>query len=219
VGRSAAFFDLDRTVLAGSSSPEFHAALADAGLVPRRGLPGAGLLGFAYEHFGEYLAIMALARAAALASRGWAVDRVDVAAEAAAVRLEHKVAPYVRPLLAEHRHDGVVTVLVTTSPEHLVRPLADRLGFEELLATRYEIRDGKFTGALAGRFVWSLGKLAAVREWAEANDVALADSYAYSDSASDYPMLAVVGRPTAVNPDIRLRSLARSYEWPILDLR
>src|SRR5580658_2145487 len=100
VGRSAAFFDLDRTVLPRSSSPEFHAALADAGLVPRRELPGAGLLGFAYDHFGESLAVMALARAAALTSRGWPVDRVDAAAEAAAARLETRVAPYLRPLLA-----------------------------------------------------------------------------------------------------------------------
>jgi putative phosphoserine phosphatase/1-acylglycerol-3-phosphate O-acyltransferase len=215
VGRSAAFFDLDRTVLPRSSSPEFHAALADAGLVPRRELPGAGLLGFAYDHFGESLAVMALARAAALTSRGWPVDRVDAAAEAAAARLETRVAPYVRPLLAEHRRDGVLTVLVTTSPEHFVRPLADRLGFDDLLATRYEIRDGKFTGSLDGPFVWSLGKLAVVRRWAEANDIALADSYAYSDSVYDLPLLSAVGHPSAVNPDPRLRVVATARRWPL----
>jgi len=202
-------------VVAGSSSPEFHTALADAGLVPRRGLPGGSVLGFAYDHFGEYLGIMALARAAALASRGWSIARVDAAAESAAAHLEARVQPYVRPLLAEHRRDGVLTVLVTTSPEHFVRPLAKRLGFDELLATRYEIRDGAFTGSLAGRFVWSLGKLAEVREWAAANDVALDDCYAYSDSVYDLPLLSAVGHPRPVNPDPRLRLVAAARRWPL----
>src|SRR5258708_7634782 len=116
MGRSAAFFDLDRTVLVGSSSPTFTTALAEAGLAPQRQVPGAGILGSVYEYLGENLLVMGLARAAAIASRGWPVDRVDGAAEAAAERLMDRVAPYAPSLLDQHRRDGVMTVLTTTSP-------------------------------------------------------------------------------------------------------
>jgi len=216
MGRAAAFFDLDRTILAGSSSPVFTAALGEVGLAPSRPLPGTTVLGFAYEKFGENLLVMGLARAAALAARGWSVSTAGVAAAVAAERLEGHVAPYARPLLDQHRRDGVTTVLATTSPDHLVRPLADRLGFDDLIATRYVEREGKFTGALDGPFVWSMGKLAAVRTWAAGHDVDLASSFAYSDSVYDVPLLSAVGHPFAVNPDPRLRLVALARRWPML---
>lgn len=213
---AAAFFDLDRTLLTGSSSPEFTAALTKAGLAPERQLPGAGLLGFAYEHFGESLLVMGLARAAALAARGWSASDAANAAEVASELLMAKVAPYALPLLDQHRRKGVKTVLATTSPDHLVRPLARRLGVDDLIATRYVVRDGRFTGQLDGSFIWSLGKLAAARHWAADHDVSLADSFAYSDSVYDVPLLAAVGHPYAVNPDPRLRLVAMARRWPLL---
>ena len=216
MGTAAAFFDLDRTLLQGSSSAEFTTALTQAGLAPSRQLPGAGLLGFAYEHFGENLLVMGLARAAALAARGWSVADAEKAAEAAADALMAKVAPYARPLLEHHRANGVTTVLATTSPEHLVRPLASRLGVDDLIATRYVVRDGRFTGRLDGEFVWSRGKVSAVRHWAGEHDVDLADCFAYSDSFYDVPLLAAVGHPYAVNPDPRLRLVAIARRWPQL---
>lgn len=216
MGGAAAFFDLDRTIVAGPSAPEFSAALAAAGLAPERRLPGAGLFGFAYQHLGENLVVMALARAAAVAARGWPVDQVSAAAEVAAERLEAKVAPYARPLLRQHRRDGVRTVLATTSPEHLVRPLADRLGFDDVVATRYRVRDGRYTGSLAGPFVWSRGKLAAVQEWAAEHHIDLRDSFAYSDSVYDVPLLSAVGHPYAVNADPRLWLVAVARRWPLL---
>lgn len=216
MGRAAAFFDLDRTVLTGSSTPEFSDALRAAGLAPERALPGAGVLGWAYDLFGENLLVMGLARMAAVVSRGWPVDRVDAAALVAAERLDAKVAPYVRPLLAQLHRDGVTTVLTTTTPEHLVRPLCERLGFDDLIATRYQIRDGRYTGGLDGSFVWSLGKLAEVRRWASAHDVSLSDCEAYSDSVYDVPLLSAVGSPHAVNPDLRLRAVAIARRWPLL---
>ncbi|GAC1312843.1 MAG: hypothetical protein NVSMB12_03630 [Acidimicrobiales bacterium] len=213
---AAAFFDLDRTLLRGSSSPEFTAALTEIGLAPDRQLPGAGILGFAYEHFGESLLVMGLARAAALAARGWSASDAAKAAEAAAELLMAKVAPYARPLLEQHRRNGIKTVLATTSPDHLVRPLAERLGVDDLIATRYVVRDGRFTGQLDGPFIWSTGKIAAVRRWAAEHDVDLADSFAYSDSVYDVPLLAAVGHPFAVNPDPRLRLVAMARRWPQL---
>jgi putative phosphoserine phosphatase/1-acylglycerol-3-phosphate O-acyltransferase len=216
MGRAAAFFDLDRTLLAGPSSGVLTAALGAAGLTPDREIPGAALLAFTYEHFGENLLVMGLARAAALAARGWQVDKVAVAAEQAAEELAERVAPYARPLLDQYRRDGVVTVIASTTPEHFVRPLAERLGIDDVVATRYAVRDGRYTGGLDGPFVWSLGKLSAVRAWAHEHDIDLAECSAYSDSVYDAPLLSAVGHPYAVNPDPRLRVLATARRWPLM---
>ncbi len=216
VGQAAAFFDLDRTVVPGTSSTELTLALVEAGLAPSRSVPGLGLLGQAYEHFGENLLVMGLARAAALAARGWPVDRVEAAAAMAAERLAERVAPYLPDLLDQHRRDGVRTVLATTTPQHLIGRFAERIGFDDVIATRYRVADGRFTGALDGPFVWSLGKAAAVRRWAKAEGVDLAASFAYSDSVYDVPLLAAVGHPYAVNPDLRLRAVALTRRWPTL---
>jgi len=216
MGRVAAFLDLDRTLLGGSSTPAFAAALHEAGLAPDRQLPGSGLLGFAYDHFGENLASMALARGAALIAKDWPVEAAVAAAEVAAARLEDLVMPYARPLIEQHRREGVRTVLTTTTPEHLVRPIAASLGVDDVIATRYEVRDGRFTGALAGPFVWFQGKVAAVRDWARDHGTDLSDCFAYSDSFFDVPLLAAVGHPFAVNADPRLRVVALARRWPLL---
>jgi putative phosphoserine phosphatase/1-acylglycerol-3-phosphate O-acyltransferase len=212
----AAFFDLDRTILLGPSSTEINDALVAAGLAPDRKLPGIGVLGEFYRRFGETIPFMALARAAAIASRGWSADAAAVAAEQAAKALEAKVAPYARALIAEHQAAGRPAVLASTSPEHLIRPLADDLGFDDVVATRYSVEDGKFTGGLDGGFVWATGKLDAVRRWASSHGVSLADSYAYSDSIYDVPLLSAVGHPVAVNPDPRLRVASLALRWPQL---
>ena len=212
----AAFFDLDRTILLGPSSSEINDALVAAGLAPERKLPGIGVMGEFYRRFGETLPFIALARAAALAARGWSVDTAAVAAEQAAKSLEAKVAPYARALIEQHQHAGRPAVLASTSPEHLIRPLADRLGFDDVIATRYAVSDGKFTGGLDGGFVWATGKLGAVRRWATGRGIVLADSYAYSDSIYDVPLLSAVGHPVAVNPDPRLRVLSLARRWPQL---
>jgi putative phosphoserine phosphatase/1-acylglycerol-3-phosphate O-acyltransferase len=91
-----------------------------------------------------------------------------------------------------------------------------RLGMDDVVATRYEVRDGKFTGALDGGFVWGNGKLDAVRRWAHGRGIQLEDSTAYSDSVYDLPLLAAVGHPVAVNPDARLRAVAWARRWPLL---
>ena len=203
--RAAAFFDLDRTLLRGASGPLINEALVAAGVAPARRVPLQGALYGLYEVVGETLPSMALARGAAILARGWSADAVREAGEAAAEKLERLVTPYARPLLAEHRHQGRPTVLATTTPHDLVRPLAERLGFDDVVATRYAEYDGRYTGQLAGEFVWAMGKLAAVRRWANAHDVDLSESFAYSDSLYDVPLLSAVGHPHAVNPDPRLR--------------
>jgi putative phosphoserine phosphatase/1-acylglycerol-3-phosphate O-acyltransferase len=217
VGRVAAIFDLDRTLLRGASGRLINQALEEVGLRTRK-VPGEGLLYRSYELFGESPLGMALARAAALAVRGWPVDRLGAAGHAAADLLFEDVASYVPALLHEHRKDGHLLVLATTTPEPLVRPLADRLGIDEVVATCYASAGGVFTGRLEGGFVWGPGKLSAVRKRTDGHDVALSDSFAYSDSINDFPLLNAVGNPRAVNPDLALHAVAVLRRWPILHL-
>jgi putative phosphoserine phosphatase/1-acylglycerol-3-phosphate O-acyltransferase len=219
VAGAAAFFDLDRTLLRGASGPLINEALQTAGLIPQRGIPGQRLIYGLFNAVGETLPAMALARAAALAAKGWSRDAVRQAGKAAAEELEGLVAPYAPGLIAEHRAAGRPVVLATTTPHDLVSPLAERLGFDDVVATRYaEDGGGVYTGALEGEFVWARGKLSAVRRWAAANHVDLRESWAYSDSVYDTPLLSAVGHPHAVNPDPRLHALALVRRWPVLNL-
>jgi putative phosphoserine phosphatase/1-acylglycerol-3-phosphate O-acyltransferase len=221
--RGAAFFDLDRTLLRGASGPLIQEALVAAGLAPDRAVPGQGLLYRLYDLIGETLPSMALARATALLSKGWTAKAVGEAAEIAAERLQELVAPYARPLLDEHRAAGRPVVLATTTPAEFIRPLAEHLQVDDVIATRYSREEGPdgdwiFTGGLEGEFVWARGKLAAVRKWAATHDIDLTTSYAYSDSIYDLPLLTAVGHPVAVNPDPRLALYATLRRWPVLHL-
>lgn len=215
MGTAAAFFDLDRTILRGASAPLLTQALVEAGLVPDRHVPGERLLYRFYEVVGETLVGMALARQAATLFAGLDRRLVRAAAERAAEAMVAHVMPYARVLIDEHRDEGRRVVLATTTPHDLVEPFAARLGIDDVIATRYAERDGRYTGGLDGVFVWARGKLAAVRAWAERNGVSLADSWAYSDSVFDVPLLSAVGHPTAVNPDPRLLVVAALRRWPV----
>ncbi len=212
----AAFFDLDRTLLRGASGPLITEALQAVGLVSERTLPAQQAIYRVFDVVGESLPSIGLARAAAIAAKGWSFDTMREAGKAAAESLEGLVAPYARPIIAEHKAAGRPIVLATTTPEALVRPLADLLGFDDVVATMYEHADGVLTGALAGGFVWSRGKLDAVRAWASERGVDLDESYAYSDSIYDAPLLNAVGHPFAVNPDPRLQLFASVRRWPVL---
>jgi putative phosphoserine phosphatase/1-acylglycerol-3-phosphate O-acyltransferase len=216
--RGAAFFDLDRTLLAGASGEVFSHAMRAAGLVSRT-LPGESLLYKLFNTVGETLPSMALARQAAVLAKGRSRAAVQAAAEEAADTLVAMVQPLAAPLFAEHREAGRPIVLATTTPYDLVKPLADRLGLDDVVATRYGVNaDGTYDGTIAGPFVWSAGKLAAVRDWAEREGVDLAHSFAYSDSVYDTPLLAAVGKPFVVNPDPRMILVAAARRWPVLDL-
>ena len=215
MGGAAAFFDLDRTILKGASGPLITEALQHAGIAPNRSLPGQGLLYRLFDVVGETLPSMALARGAALIAKGWSRAEVREAAKDIADRLDTIVAPYARVLLDEHRAAGRPVVLATTTPHDLVAAFAERIGFDDVVATRYgEDADGRYTGSLEGEFVWATGKLSAVRRWADDHGVDLASSYAYSDSIYDVPLLSAVEHPHAVNPDPRLLAYATLRRWP-----
>ena len=218
VAKAGAFFDLDRTMLRGASGPLISEALASVGLAPSRQLPGQGALYRFYDLVGESLPAMALARGAVLMTRGWPRSVVREAAHQAADRLVELVAPYAPVILDEHRQAGRPVVLATTTPFDLIQPFAERLGFDDVVATRYAERDGIYTGRLEGEFVWARGKLAAIRRWAEGHGVDVAQSWAYSDSFYDLPLLSAVAHPNAVNADPRLALVAALRRWPQLHL-
>jgi putative phosphoserine phosphatase/1-acylglycerol-3-phosphate O-acyltransferase len=214
----AAFFDLDRTLLAGASGEVFSHAMRAAGLVSRS-IPGEKLLYRLFNAVGENLPSMALARQGATLAKGKAQATVQRAAADVAPQLVAMVQPLAASVFAEHRAAGRPIVLATTTPYDLVKPFADLLDLDGVVATRYGVNaDGTYDGTLTGPFVWSSGKLAAVRQWADHAGVDLAASYAYSDSVYDTPLLAAVGHPFVVNPDPRMVLMAAARRWPTMDL-
>ena len=216
--RGAAFFDLDRTLLAGASGEVFSGAMKAAGLVSRS-IPGEKFMFNLFNTIGETLPSMALARQAVSLAKGRSRRTVQVAAESVAAQLAGMVQPLAAALFDEHRAAGRPIVLATTTPYDLVKPLADLLGLDDVVATHYNVNvDGTYDGTLSGPFVWSSGKLTAVKDWAQRHGVDLAESYAYSDSFYDTPLLAAVGNPFAVNPDPRMVLMAAARRWPVIHL-
>ena len=203
----------------GASGEVFAGALRTAGLVGAEPIPGEQLLYRLFNAVGETLPSMALARQAVTLAKGRPQASVVAAAVGVADELCALVQPFAEAAFATHRAAGRPIVLATTSPFDLVKPFADRLGLDDVVATRYGVSpDGTYDGTLDGPFVWSAGKLAAITEWADRNGVDLAESYAYSDSVYDTPMLAAVGHPVVVNPDPRMVLVAAARRWPTLNL-
>lgn len=214
--RAAAIFDLDRTLLSGASGPVISEALRDAGVLPPGRVPGESLLFGLFNLVGENWPTMMLTRQGARATKGWSVPAVRAAGEAAAVELDARVLPYAKGLLAEHRAEGRLLVLATTTPHDVIAPLAERLGMDHVIATRYHNDGETYDGTIDGEFVWGKGKAREVRHWAEAEQIDLSASYGYSDSYYDVPLLSIVGHPYAVNPDPRLAVIAPLRRWPIV---
>jgi HAD superfamily hydrolase (TIGR01490 family) len=216
--RSAAFFDLDKTVIARSSSLAFSRPFYAGGLISR-----ASLLRGAYAHF-FYQASGAdhdqMERMRLYLSRmatGWDVQQVrDIVATTLAELITPLVYEEATALIAEHHAAGRDVVIVSASGAEVVEPIGAMLGADHVVATRMVVEDGKYTGEIA-YYAYGENKATAVQSLAEQHDYQLEECYAYSDSATDLPMLKVVGHPFAVNPDKALRREATALSWPILD--
>ena len=216
----AAFFDLDKTIISKSSSLALTRPLYRAGFVTRSQLLRGAYAQMVYLLLGADEKRMDRAKEGMLAlSKGW--DRAELESLIRET-LEDVVDPYIYQealdLMALHRALGRRVYIVSSSPEEIVRPLAERLGVRDVIATRAEIEDGKYTGELAF-YCYREQKGVALREVAEREGIDLSRSYAYSDSATDLPMLEAVGNPVAVNPDRELRKVADEREWQVRDFR
>ncbi len=214
----AAIFDLDRTLISGSSAPIFTTHLEAVGIGSGVKIPLMDEFYKVFESLGESLVAMQIARFAARANKGWSVELVQQAATLAAVELAGMIQPFAPQVIQQHREAGHQLVLATTSPAAFVTPLADLLGFDAVIATKWGQADDCFDGTLDGPFLWGRQKMLAVSRWASQNSIDLNQSHAYSDSYFDGALLQAVGHPHAINPDPRLQALAAVKGWPVRHL-
>ncbi|MBA2496176.1 MAG: HAD-IB family hydrolase [Acidimicrobiia bacterium] len=214
-GAGLVLFDLDRTLLPGSSMFALGRALAAAGLVDRRRLLGAVAQEARYRTLGAGDVTVARLRSEALSHiAGLERAPFEAVAGRAARALVRHVTPGARLLLDRHLGAGDFVVVLSASPQELVDHLVAALGAHRAVGTRAEVVDDRYTGQLDGAFCYGAGKL--TRLAAALGPVALDEAWAYADSASDLPVLAAVGHPVAVNPDRALRAVAKRRRWPVL---
>jgi len=211
----AAFFDLDKTVISKSSSLALTRPMYRAGLVSRSSLLKSVYAQLVYLLLGADEKKMDRLKESMLAlTRGWERDQVDGIIREALSELDPYIYLEALDLMELHRALGRKVFLVSSAVEDVVRPLAERLGEVDVIATRVKIEEGRYTGELEF-YCYRENKAVAIREVAERDDVDLAASYAYSDSITDLPMLEAVGHPVAVNPDRDLRREAEKRGWQI----
>ena len=205
---AAAIFDLDRTLIARSSTPIFMRHLSDAGIAANSSVPFAEpivdiaskALKTIFDLVGESRLLMQPAKLAVRAAAGWDVAAVETASHRAAAELADAILPFARQLIEEHRAAGDLLLLASTSPLAFTEPLARALEFDGVVGTAWGHDGDAYTGEIDGPFVWGPDKAHAVRDWAEQHGVRLDRSTAYSDSYFDSPLLDMVGHPVAVNP-------------------
>jgi len=216
-GRPAAFFDLDKTIIAKSSTLAFSKPFQAGGLISRRAVLRSAYAQFVYlvggadhdqmEKMREFLSDLCA---------GWDVQTVrDIVAET----LHHVVDPLVYDeavsLIEEHHLAGRDVIIVSASGAEVVEPIGEMLGADGVVATRMQIAEGRYTGDI-DYYAYAENKAIAIKDLALQNGYDLSRSYAYSDSITDIHMLDVVGHPYAVNPDRELRRQAEQRGWPVL---
>lgn len=214
----AAFFDLDKTIIARSSTLAFGKPLVKEGLISRTMVLKAVYAQLVYHLVGADEAKMEKMREALLElTKGWDKERIEaLVSETLTEIIDPVIYSEALALIAEHRAAGRRVYIVSSSGEELVRPLAQHLGVPHVIATRARVdEDGLYSGELEF-YCYGENKAIAIREHAEQYGIDLTRSYAYSDSETDLPMLEAVGYPHAVNPDKELASAASERGWPIL---
>ncbi|MCW2680635.1 MAG: morphological differentiation-associated protein [Frankiales bacterium] len=220
VSAAAAFFDLDKTVIAKSSTLAFSRPFYKGGLVNRRAVLKSSFAQFVYllqgadedsmDRMRDYLKTLCA---------GWPVETVNaIVAETLHELIDPMVYAEAVALFDEHHAAGRDVVIVSSSGEEVVGPIGEMLGVDHVVATRMVVEDGKYTGEIAF-YAYGEGKAVAMRELAEQRGYDLAQCWAYSDSFTDRPMLELVGNPVAVNPDKPLRRYAAEQGWRLREFK
>lgn len=216
-GPSAAFFDLDRTLISGSSAFTLAIQARRAGMIPTTEFVRDATSAVLFKLFGASDDTTDEVRRRILkAVTGVRQSELQALNTEIIPRLLSRLRPEARRLLDRHRIAGRDTFIVSAAPQEIVEPLAHSLGMTSGIGTRSIVEDGVYTGELEGPFCYGEGKVEAITELAKWNGYELQQCYAYSDSASDLPMLEAVGHPVAVNPDGRLERHARLNGWPVV---
>jgi HAD superfamily hydrolase (TIGR01490 family) len=216
-GRPAAFFDLDKTIIAKSSTLAFSKPFQAGGLISRRAVLRSAYAQFVYyvggadhdqmEKMRQFLSAMCA---------GWDVQTVrDIVAETLHNVVDPLVYEEAVSLIEEHHLAGRDVIIVSASGAEVVEPIGEMLDADGVVATRMRIVDGRYTGDI-DFYAYGENKAAALQRLADEHEYDLSRSYAYSDSVTDLHMLEVVGHPYAVNPDRELRKAALTRGWPVL---
>lgn len=214
---AAAFFDLDRTLIAGASTFVFGWVAWRRGMVGTMELLGDAKTAISFRLTGGSDDQPDMVRERILdAVRGRHREELTALNDDLLPRLLKSVRPETRQVVERHHEAGRDTYIVSASPIEIVEPLASALGMTGAIATESEVVDGVYTGRLLSEFCYGPGKVNRVRRLTEENGYDLRLCYAYSDSRSDLPLLELVGHPVAVNPDGVLRKVARSRNWPMV---
>ena len=214
----AAFFDLDKTVIARASMIAFGKPFQRAGLLSRRVLVRALWGQLVYLWIGASEKKLVKTRDAALKlTRGWEQEKVrTIVREAIDEVIEPIVFEEALELIRQHQSEGRLVAIVSASPIEVVEPLSQHLGADIAIGTEAKIDEhGRYSGELV-RYAYGPAKADAIRELAAERDIDLAASYAYSDSVTDLPMMELVGHPVAVNPDRPLLRVATEREWEVV---
>ncbi|MFT4009699.1 MAG: HAD family hydrolase [Nocardioidaceae bacterium] len=216
--RLAAFFDLDKTIIAKSSALVFSRNFYASGLINRRSVVRSVYAQLVFLLGGtDHNQMEKLREFLSRLSAGWNVETVR---EIVADTLHNTVDPLVYDealvLMRDHQAAGHDVIIVSASGSEIVEPIGQMLGVDDVIATKLEVADGRYTGVIE-HYVYGEAKAAAITRLAVQRGYDLASCYAYSDSHTDLPMLKTVGHPTVVNPDKELRRAALESGWPILE--
>ena len=216
----AAFFDLDKTLIQGSSAFQFARAAYRGGLMGRRQLLSDAIANVQFRLRGATDEdSLALRERIAASLEGTRVTDLERLGADVLAGILPKLYPEMLTLAHEHQDAGRRAYIVTAASQELADILAQVLAFDGAIGSQIsEVVDGVYTGKPAGLFIYRGGKAQAIVELAARDGIDLAESYAYSDSESDLPMLRTVGHPVAVNPDGTLAAIARERGWPIIHL-
>lgn len=215
---SAAFFDLDKTILAKSSSFAFARPFYKEGLIGRSDVIRSAYAQFVYlasgadhdqmETMREYMSKLVT---------GWNVDKVQtIVGETLDEIVDPMVFQEAVDLIDDHKSAGRDIIIISSSGTDIVEPIGQRLGADLAIGTQVAIEEGSYTGEILF-YAYGEGKAEAMRSLAAERGYDLEHCFAYSDSHTDLPMLEAVGHPVAVNPDTELRRIARERDWPIVD--
>jgi len=215
---AAAFFDLDRTIIGGSSVFTFGWVAYRNGMIPTRQLVTDATSALVFKLFGASDEKSGRVRDQILESiAGTRLSDLQELGDEILARLLDGVRRESRGLIDLHSDAGRDTFIVSASPIEIIRDFADAMEMTGAIGTVSEIVDGVYTGQLAEPFCYGEGKAVAIRKVAAERGYELELCYAYTDSISDLPMLEAVGHPVAVNPDRALESTARLRSWPVIE--
>jgi len=209
-----AFFDLDHTILAGFSATSFMRERLLSGRMSPNEMVGTfyGALSFGLGRTG----FSALMTGMSASYRGLAESVLEeVGEEVFEKHLARQIYPESRALVEAHQDAGHTVAIISSATKYQVLPFARELGIDHAMYTELEVEDGVFTGELAGPTCYGEGKAEAAREIAQAEGVDLEQSYFYTDSHEDLPLLEAVGRPRPLNPNRQLAQIAKERSWPV----